>query len=211
MKRVYLTGGEPFLVSLNKKFLQSCVSRGEASHIELRYNTNGTIWDPDLPELWARFQKVKVRVSIDGLGALNEYIRYPSRWQQVLSNLDLMVAASQMAPVEVSIASAIQAYNVFQVSEFLRFFQERNLAVYLDVVHQPSFLSVGVLSPEKANLARHKLEGMKSYPGVETLMSLLDSSHCHKWVEFIAYTRKLDEMRRQNLNDIVPELTLEPS
>ncbi|MFS4460328.1 twitch domain-containing radical SAM protein [Bdellovibrio sp. HCB2-146] len=205
LKRVYLTGGEPFLVSLNKKFLASCVSSGEASHIELRYNTNGTVWDPDLPELWAQFQKVKVRVSIDGLGALNEYIRYPSRWQQILSNLDLLENATRIAPVEISIASTIQAYNVFHVSEFLRFFQDRNLPVYLDVVHQPSFLSVGVLSPQKTKLARQRLEPMKDYPGVENLLHLLNSSHHNQWDEFVAFTMKLDDMRKQNLNEIVPE------
>jgi MoaA/NifB/PqqE/SkfB family radical SAM enzyme len=206
LRRVYLTGGEPFLVSKNKEFLKLCIDSGHASHIQLRYSTNGTIWDTELPSLWSHFEKVTLNFSIDGLGEVNNYIRFPARWNQLMKNLDSAKAAAQIAPIHISISTAVQAYNIFQIPELLSFFRKKELNVYLDLVHQPTYLSLGVLSPELSEKAKLKLQSELSYPGVDGLIQLLNSSKHQEWNQFIAYTKKLDEIHGQDISQVIPEL-----
>lgn len=208
LRRVYLTGGEPFLVSQNKEFLKFCIDSGHASHIQLRYSTNGTIWDTDLPAMWSKFEKVTLNFSIDGLDEVNNYIRFPARWNQLMKNLELAKQASTIAPIHISISTAVQVYNIFQITDLISFFRAKGLPVYLDLVHQPTYLSLGVLSPEISKKAKLKLQSEIDYPGVSGLTHLLNSAKHHEWEQFLAYTKKLDEIHGQDISKVIPELEI---
>lgn len=207
LRRLYLTGGEPFMISQNKEFLRHCVETGHSSHIELRYNTNGTIWDPELPGLWSHFKCVRLKISIDGIDEVNNYIRYPSKWSLILKNLELAMKTRETAPVIITITTAVQAYNIFMISEFISFMQDRDLPVNIDYVHQPAYLSVGVLSPELSEKAKAKLQNL-DHPARDGLIKSLNSSRHSEWDHFIKYTKQLDHMNGQNISAIIPELGL---
>jgi MoaA/NifB/PqqE/SkfB family radical SAM enzyme len=86
-RRVRLTGGEPVLVSANRAFMRECIRRGSAREIDLSVTTNGTIWSEEFTGLLKEFKKVGLRVSIDGLKEVSEYIRYPAKWEKTVENL----------------------------------------------------------------------------------------------------------------------------
>lgn len=205
LRVVRLTGGEPFLVTANKEFLKYCIESGHAAHIELNYSTNGTVWDNDLPELWKHFERVNVKVSVDGLYEVNDYIRTPSRFEQVIRNIEKM----QELKVSVSIACTVQIYNIFQISELINFFRNKNLFVKLDFVQDPSHLALNVLPADLSLKAKEILQKELAYPGVEALINLLDSSKASQWNHFISYTKKLDQLRDQSISKVVPELEIQ--
>jgi organic radical activating enzyme len=209
LRIVRLTGGEPFLVTANKEFLKYCIQSGHASHIELNYSTNGTVWDNDLPELWKHFKQVNLRVSVDGLYEVNDYIRTPSRFEQVVRNIDKMQELASHSPVKVIIGCTVQIYNIFQIPSFIEFFRNKNLFVNLDFVQDPTYLSLNILPENLATKAKQILQKEINYPGVTALVNLLDSSRSSQWGQFVAYTKKLDHLRDQNISKIVPELELE--
>lgn len=203
LESVYLTGGEPLLVAQNKEFVRHCIASGEAAHIDLRYNTNGTIWDSEMIDLWKHFKSVTLSISIDALGELNDYIRYPSKWDQVLANLERFIEASNHSSIQVAISCTVQIFNIFQLPEVLDFFIEKNLPVFLNLLQQPSFLSIGVLSQEHASLAREGLQRHKDYHGVAGILEILNASGHAEWDKFVAYSKKLDQIRQQNFSDYV--------
>jgi len=209
LRVVRLTGGEPFLVTANKEFLKYCIQSGHASHIELNYSTNGTVWDNDLPEIWKHFEKVNLKVSVDGLHEVNDYIRSPSRFEQVIRNIEKMQELETSSNVVVSIACTVQIYNIFQISSLIEFFRNKNLFVKLDFVQDPSHLALGVLPANLALKARESLLKEAAYPGVMALIHLLDSKNTSQWNHFIAYTKKIDQLRDQCISKVVPELELE--
>lgn len=209
LRTVRLTGGEPFLVTANKEFLKYCIQSGHASHIELNYSTNGTVWDNDLPELWKHFEQVNLRVSVDGLYEVNDYIRTPSRFDQVIRNIEKMQDLATHSPVKIIIGCTVQIYNIFQIPSFIEFFRNKNLFVSLDFVQDPTYLALNVLPEDLSVKAKQILQKEISYPGVAALVNLLDSSQASQWNQFIAYTKKLDQLRDQNISKIVPELELE--
>lgn len=209
LRTVRLTGGEPFLVTANKEFLKYCIQSGHASHIELNYSTNGTVWDNDLPELWKHFEQVNLRVSVDGLYEVNDYIRTPSRFDQVIRNIEKMQELASHAPVKIIIGCTVQIYNIFQIPSFIEFFRKKNLFVSFDFVQDPTYLALNVLPENLSVKAKKILQKEITYPGVAALVNLLDSSQASQWNQFIAYTKKLDKLRDQDVSKIVPELELE--
>ena len=124
----------------------------------------------------------------------------------MIKNLDRAIEASEKSSINVSVSTAVQAYNIFQVPELINYFREKNLSVYLDLVHQPTYLSLGVLSSKLAEDARLHLQEVINYPGVNSLIELLNSSQHHEWEKFIAYTKKLDDIHGQDISKVIPEL-----
>ena len=88
IKELYFAGGEPLLIPEHYKILEFMVETGNAENCVLRYNSNGLELPEKLFELWSHFKQVKFNFSIDALEERNDYIRYPSKWAAVVSNLE---------------------------------------------------------------------------------------------------------------------------
>ena len=92
---------------------------GYAKNLELRYNSNGVEWREDLFNLWKEFKLVRFHYSIDSIKEMNDYIRYPSNWarqEEVFHLLDTQTSNN----VEVTIACAVQALNVYYLPDFIQ-------------------------------------------------------------------------------------------
>lgn len=118
IKQLYFAGGEPLVIKEHKIFLEEIVRRGYAKNILLRYNSNGTIITDELIELWSKFRKVKVSISLDGIGDRVEYIRYPLDFKTVEENLWKLENAP--SSIETSIELAVQILNIKHIPEFLK-------------------------------------------------------------------------------------------
>lgn len=80
-------GGEPTISEEHIKFLNLLVDSDRSKNIKISYVTNLTGITDSLINLWKNFKEVHVSVSIDGHEKVNEYIRYPFKWQKVENNL----------------------------------------------------------------------------------------------------------------------------
>ena len=83
-KVLKFTGGEPMLIPHVKRIIEWCVQEDLAPGIEIRLTTNCTV-DPD--DWWienlAKFAKVRISLSLDGLGDRFNYIRAGADWSSV--------------------------------------------------------------------------------------------------------------------------------
>lgn len=118
IKQLYFAGGEPLLIKEHKVLLLEIIKRGYAKQISLRYNTNGVLVNEEIIEVWSQFKKVKVGVSLDGLGKRGEYIRYPLNWKTVEKNLMLLDNAPDN--IQTNIAMAVQILNIKHVPDFVK-------------------------------------------------------------------------------------------
>lgn len=155
MQQVYFAGGEPLIIKEHYDILEKCIELGHAKNLELRYNSNGVEWRPDLFELWKEFKLVRFHLSVDDIGERNSYIRYPSKWsrtEEVFHILDNDTPDN----VEVTIACAIQALNVFYIPDFIKWKLEKRFRkinawsqsagmINFHYVYHPPHLNVKVL------------------------------------------------------------------
>jgi hypothetical protein len=173
LKQVYFAGGEPLLIKEHKLFLEEIVRQGYADKILVRYNTNGLLIDDDIISLWSKFKKVKVGFSIDAVGEKDHYIRYPSDWNTVVTNLHKL--DNTPANIQGSIATAIQILNIKHLPELAKWKIEQNFKkinfenivdgveagggiLNMHLLYIPTFLSIRVL-PEADKVEVRKLFG----------------------------------------------------
>jgi hypothetical protein len=61
-------------------------------------------------ELWSKFRRVKFAVSVDAVGERNHYIRFPTDWDTLVTNLKMLDKTP--SNIHVSLATAIQILNI---------------------------------------------------------------------------------------------------
>ena len=208
LRSIYISGGEPFLNSMNEQILDECISGGYSSNIGIRYNTNGTVWPEHLVQKWYHFKNVDIKFSIDAVDRLNDYIRYPSRFESVRENLKKAIESTQNSNLSVAIVCTVQIYNIFALPEIVKFAQSLNLNINFDLLHEPQFLSIQALPK---NLVERIVAGSNLHliPEFKNIVSVMNSELSHLWPQFLAYTQKLDSIRGQNSEQFLPRYYFE--
>jgi sulfatase maturation enzyme AslB (radical SAM superfamily) len=222
--QIYLTGGEPMLIKAQYRLLKTCVERGFAGRITLKYNTNATYVPHEITRWWPKFKKVRVNISLDGVGELNDYIRHPSKWAEIEESLAKYDALGDSPAIVLTVHCTVQAYNFLRLTElfdYLGRFKNIRRLPYLNILNHPHRFNIRAL-PEALKLLgedrlRRWLEDNRGDVGREepeyfakasSLLSYLraeDWSGDH-WPDFLKYTQALDRSRGQNLHSVVPEL-----
>jgi hypothetical protein len=168
MQQLYFAGGEALIIDEHYDILRQCIKSGHAKNLELRYNSNGIEWKQDLFSLWKQFKLVRYHYSIDDIGERNEYIRYPSNWRRMTEVFKIL--DTETPPnVEVTIACAVQALNVYYIPDFLRWKLEQNFkkinkwplaagGINFHFVYHPPHLNVKVLPAKFKQQIREKFE-----------------------------------------------------
>lgn len=125
LRVLHITGGEPLFIPEMYSLLRRIIEAGESQHVQLIYNTNVTRLPPELRTLWPQFEGVEVYCSIDGFGAVNDYIRSPSRWSEVsrhLHELDCHFEAYGLCSLK--IGCTVQVYNVLMLKDLVDYVLE---------------------------------------------------------------------------------------
>ena len=231
-KKIYIVGGEPLIIDEHTESLERLVASGRAGKVRLEYNTNLTMVPTKLIKLWEQFKQVRIGVSIDGVGDVFDYQRTPAKWSSVYRNMQRLEEAD--VNLKAWYAFTVTPYNVFHFPEFMRWkLEESGLDSYNPVTgprpivthhmcHSPKYYNVKVLPPElKQQVVEHydtfrvwiqstdyndhiKQSFEKLLDGVQKFM--LSEDYSEQWLpEFVKTTRRLDEIRNQNVLDIVPQ------
>ena len=156
MRQLYFAGGESTVIEEHYEILDKVIEMGYAHQIELRYNSNGIELPDRLLEQWKKFQKVRFHYSIDSIGDMNDYIRYPSEWAHQLAMFERLDTQTSNN-VEITIACAVNALNIHYIPDFLKWkLQESGLkktnmwpfgagGINYHFVYHPGHLNVKVL------------------------------------------------------------------
>lgn len=167
MQQLYFAGGEALIIEEHYEILEECIRQGHAKNLELRYNSNGVEWREDLFELWSHFKLVRFHYSVDSIGEMNDYIRYPSEWKRTEEVFRILDNTEDH--VEVSVACAVQALNIYYVPDFIKWkleqgFKKINMwpfgagGVNYHFVYHPPHLNVKVLPKWFKEECRRKYE-----------------------------------------------------
>jgi len=121
LKHLYLTGGEPTLISANKYVIDKLIEVGN-KECYVCWTTNMTTWPAEFYDKLEFFDHSEIQMSIDGYGMRNSYIRYPTDWTLVEKH----AALSQQLPdkVRLKLYFVYQAWNVFDVKNIINWIEE---------------------------------------------------------------------------------------
>ena len=107
------------------QLLQSYIDSGTAHKMELDYNTNFTSVPQRALDMWKHFKQVNIGGSVDGVGAINNYIRHPSKWTQVTKNINKLDSESS-DNVTCWLTFTWQILNVLNVTDLLEWILEQD-------------------------------------------------------------------------------------
>ena len=199
IKELYFAGGEPLLIPEHFNILEFMVAEGHAKNCVLRYNSNGTEISDRLLELWTHFKLVKFNFSIDAFGTKNDYIRYPSEWNNIVQNLHKLDNTGDN--VVVNVACAVQALNVMYLDELVDWkmsqnFKKVNTKEYgagligLHLVYLPSYINVRVLPYEMKVAASKRIYALVEKYSSQEFNS--DPYGRQRWLGLVDYMMKED-------------------
>ena len=212
----------------NLEYIKKIIENDHAKNIELIFTTNATNINREFLNLAKNFKSVHFAVSIDGAGELANYIRYPSNWEKIKENLQLIAQDN----FGISINTTIQWLNMSRLNEFFDFLNEfmssrpKQFAGvwfqlvtdpnYLDPIYAPSFLKEKAIKDIEEFLTTSSLLKDEKHSNIlfgefkNSLIScrnfLKDNLTSVKYVDqFIKQMNLLDRLRGQRLAAVLPE------
>lgn len=207
VEEIYLTGGEPTLIKEQHKLLDYFIENNLAKDKILKYNTNLTNIPNHLIEKWSKFKMIKLNCSIDAIGKLDRYIRFPSDWKTVERNF---LKLRSYPNIVIEIHCTVQMYNILKLDELIDWALPYQHKIYFNILNHPEELNIRVLPNHLKNLAEEKLQ---KYLHLEKVKGIIDYMYAEDWsndyYKFVEYTNILDSNRNEKLKDIVPELIKE--
>jgi sulfatase maturation enzyme AslB (radical SAM superfamily) len=213
IRHIIFGGGEPLLIKEHKTLIQELVRRGFSENIEIRYHTNGTILDEDMIELWTKFKKVEVMISLDGHKDINDFVRYPADWSTIEKNLALYDNTPDM--IDPKILCTVQALNIEWLPEFSDWLLSQNYKkiskkhhggmYHHGILHWPQYYCVKVLPLHVKDRITKKLndysEKHRGNICTDRFKGLIEFMNSEDWSSKLNQTYEVTE-KIQNIRNI---------
>lgn len=207
--KIYVAGGEPTVMREFYAFLQRCIEQNK-TNVELLINTNGTNINPKLLSLISHFQNLQFIFSIDGHDRLNHYIRWPSLWQDIITNWTTLRSRGH----KIHVNTTVSIYNIASLHHLYQFIDKNfpNTLVHCNTAENLSpylfpdrdLVLESLSKVQKTNcyhndpLFANTIDGYLRY--FQTQYVTKDLS------DFFQFNDRLDNSRGVSLADYVPEL-----
>ncbi|WP_448203905.1 twitch domain-containing radical SAM protein [Azospirillum sp. sgz302134] len=161
VERLHFAGGEPFLIPQMFEVLERVIELGHAMRVTLSYNSNFTTLPNRLFDFWRHFKAVRLTVSLDGVGPVNDLIRAPSVWADIDRNLHTIDREFERVNVaSLSMNVTVQVYNALRIDELIAYAADSFAhmdAPNLSLLSAPEALNVQILPPDLKEEAAARL------------------------------------------------------
>lgn len=205
---IYFAGGEPFYMKDVYHILKKMSNNSfNIENTKIRINTNGIIDENNrIFKILRKFKKIEITMSVEGFGSVNEYIRFPSKWERFLYGLKIISditdrpkTIEEVFSCDKSIAfnisvSSLNLPNLFELFEWIN----TNDYVYVaNFVEYPNILNINSLTHKVIDdfLSKHELYDYKFH-------------HLTDIYQYIIKNYKFNEKNNQNLKFFLRDLDM---
>jgi len=188
-------GGEPFLSSTNFELLEQILDHGNDDCF-VSFVTNGSFNLTDQQtQILSKFKKVNFCFSIDGIGSVFEYLRYPLSWNKILDNIKW----TQDHGIDVSVSYTLSNINLWYHAQTTAWFRQQEISFLTNSVNYPSHFQSSAL-PESIKdiiIARD--------PDIAKLLGKHTNQDDQNYQQFLAEIQKQDRWKGISIRDYLPE------
>lgn len=205
-KILQITGGEPFLSKHLFDFFDWCVKEGHAGKLRLFITTNGMNLDHARLEVLRQFKYVNIYMSVDGYGKVDEYVRYPSVWEEKIKNFNYIKTVVDSA----IFSSTIYSLNVFGLDKLIGFCKKSNIDLYMQVLSEPQFLHMKNIPEEIKEKLITKLliyKNDKDYDTTHIINAMRIAGSNEQWSQTLDTIKDIDTHRKLSFKDVVKDFT----
>ena len=206
LKRLELFGGEPMYNKQVHRLLKRIVDQGDAKHIILYINTNGSVDIIDRIPFISEFAEIEIGVSIDGVGQHFNYIRHGLDYDTVKQNVINWRNYFEKAKIKYSIdsISTVNILNVYYLPELKAAVKEiLPLAPFWNLLVEPNYLFIKNMPDKVKSAVIAKLSNDLEF---EDLISVIQQPEDpEQWQRFLTFTAGLDQIRQESFDRTFPE------
>lgn len=212
--RIYLTGGEVTVMPEFQDFLQRCIDHN-ITDFDFSVGSNGFKIPQKIWDLCDHFPRMVWSISIDGYGAINDYIRWPSKFDTIIANCHRLMERGHIVSIN-HVPSLINITSLHLLFEFLdaelpdcNVYTQVNYYPRQSVLNHPNhdLVIAGLERLMKTNAYYKDGRGTRS-----TFDALLEHYRSKPTVDkkalkkFFEINDKIDLAQGKKLRDYVPEL-----
>lgn len=187
-------GGEPLLSDTNFYILEKLLEHGN-DQCFISFVTNGSITLPQkYRELVTKFKNMNFSFSIDGIGPVFEYMRYPLKWAKIQENINFCRDHN----ILVSSNYTVSNINIIYHEQTTQWFKDNKIPFRIGFVESPSQFGPSALPKdikEKIKSKTPELAGMLTH-------SAQDDQNFEKMKQAIA---RQDSWKKIQIQDFLPE------
>lgn len=192
IKEIVISGGEPFLSDNFYYFIEWLIKNSYSKDLDLHVFTNAMKMPKNFKRYCDKFKSFNIRISLDGIGKKDEYIRTGTNFEIKEQNIKRLYGY-----FKIDFFTTVSMLNVGYLTEIYNFKQQfKNTHVYLNHLVEPFFLQV-VNLPNKIK---------KIYNDNGEKNKLFNVEGNEKYFELgILYLKKFDQINKTNLLEEWPE------
>jgi len=134
-----ISGGEPTASRNYKKLLQNLP---ESTRI-VRMNTNGSRVIEEVEQTLKRGIKMIITMSLDGIGLVHDYLRWPIKWQNYEKTLQhYLDLQATYKLLDIDTWTTVSCLNISNLPEIIKFTTQKNIQHNWSFLEQPEILNV---------------------------------------------------------------------
>jgi len=216
LNKLKILGGEPFM---EMDRFSNLLEHVDLSKIKLIVYTNGTILpNKRLKLLIEKCKNVEFIVSLDGIDTVNEWIRWPSKFDKVTANMRTYESWwNNNNNIELATATVVNIFNIFIMDKFIDF-KNTNFSSWSTMfnwVFTPSWQSIQALPVDVKNTLIDKFKD-KTVGDLKTFwknhqdfykisIEYLKMSENISWETVKNKTLYMAEERKLSINNMLPD------
>ncbi|MBY0383697.1 twitch domain-containing radical SAM protein [bacterium] len=203
VEEIYFLGGEPTLIDSHLTVLDAAISNGYANKITIRWSTNLTHFDDRYIQKALQFKKVILDCSVDGFGNVNDYIRYPSKWNMIDAQIKKIKTSLPKALIK--IVCTVQIYNIFELEKIIDWSEQLGIQLGFNYLNTPEYLSAQILPTDVKQALINKYSKLSDTRLRDLVRWLSGPENPQLMSDFYKYTLRLDKVRNQDFFTILPK------
>ena len=217
VKKILLAGGEPFLMPDVIEFLKQLSEAKVTPNIDLRILTNGTVFRSQWIEYLNSYKSLNIQVSLDAVGDVLEYVRYPNKWKKVYNNLKQFKELQQQNKnIKINLNPCVHLLNLTGVHKVLDTGIEFGFGVSPSFVYEANghdYLKISRLKDDvrnkEADIIEEKIKTFHNHSFTESFIKSIRETkfslgnHSKQFKELVEYW---DSHKHTKFLDLYPHL-----
>lgn len=200
-------GGEPMMVPEIKKLLQWGIEQKLLSDTVIHITTNATKLDDEWLSILSSIKQLRLMVSVDAIGATNDYIRSGSNWNILETNIAKL---SHIPGINLVVHATIQNLNILSIGELINWCESNNYFFDFSILVDPAIFNFTNLPTELLTEAVTNLKELHDTNGnADRLLKIIDRStqfNSSEWIKFKNEINMRDEARGISILNSIPQL-----
>jgi sulfatase maturation enzyme AslB (radical SAM superfamily) len=208
-------GGEPMIVPLFFKLLDQAVASDTVEEKTFGVHTNGMVYKEDLVEKISQFKSAHIGFSVDAIGPKNDYIRYGSKWENIISNLrKYMADCKKHDNVSITVRTTYTPWNIYYYDEIYDYFQKKfgitaigcwcDDKPWNDVRYMPRRVKDSIIEKLSKYESDNK-EWKEKFDELKKWITTEPADYDVLQNSFIEFNTKIDNIRKEKFEEVFPE------